>query len=74
MQQQPSDDVVQVFAEVAKALGATAFHVTPVRICEVCEDPDQEAAPYGVTDSDGNYYDWLCNDCFDALREQKGFI
>jgi len=32
-----------------------------------CKDGNKEAHPYGVDDKDGNYWDVLCNECYDKL-------
>lgn len=45
----------------------TSFHVIPVRICEYCGDREKEAFPYGAHDTNGKYWDVLCNDCYDLL-------
>lgn len=46
---------------------ATPIHVVGVRICDHCLDDDEEAFPYYVEDRDGNFWQHLCNDCFDEL-------
>jgi hypothetical protein len=60
-------ETLKALANVAKALGGTSFHVTPVRICDHCKDEEQEAFPYHVQDAEGNEWVHLCNRCFDIL-------
>lgn len=43
------------------------FTITPVRICEHCQDNQKEAFPYGAYDPSGRYWEILCNECFDTL-------
>lgn len=52
---------------VAQAVGARSIHITPVRVCDHCNDAEQEAFPYNATDRDGNQWADLCNACYDKL-------
>lgn len=63
----PSDKTLQLFTQLAQAVGSDSFHVAPVYVCDHCHDDDKEAFPYGVDDANGRHWDVLCNECFDAL-------
>lgn len=52
---------------LAGSLGATSIHITPVRVCDHCGDSEKEAFPYGAVDRNGNTWQDLCNDCWEAL-------
>lgn len=56
--------VVEAFAEIAQG---RPFHITPVRICDNCQDESKEAFPYNIDDANGIHFDHLCNDCYDAI-------
>lgn len=70
----PSPEDITVIEEVANILiermglpPGKLTHVIGVRICDHCQDADEEAFSYYVTDRDGKEWAHLCNDCFDAL-------
>ena len=58
-------ELIEAFAELAQG---RPFTITPVRICDHCQNEQEEAFPYGVEDATGKHWDWLCNNCFDALK------
>ena len=62
-------ETIETLQTLGKALGGTGEikSIIPVRICDHCQDEDQEAHPYGVHDANGNYWHHLCNECYDAL-------
>lgn len=41
--------------------------VVRVYVCDHCQDAAKEAHPYGVDDRQGNYWDVLCNECYEML-------
>lgn len=61
-------ETLRALANAAKALGATGFHVAPIRVCDHCQDDGREAFPYYATDKDGREWVHLCNVCFDLLE------
>lgn len=73
MMQEIPTVVIQAFAHLAQEMSGpppqniTGFHITGVRICDHCKDPDKEAFPYGAIDASGQEWADLCNDCFDQL-------
>lgn len=73
MMQEIPTVVIQAFAHIAQTLSGqppeniAGFHITGVRICDHCEDPDKKAFPYGVTDRNGQEWGDLCNECFYQL-------
>jgi len=56
-----------VFGGIAAKLGALSVHITRAWICDHCKDENKEAHPYGIDDKDGNYWDVLCNECYEQL-------
>ena len=62
-------ETIETLQTLGKALGGTGEikSIIPVRICDHCQDEDQEAHTYGVHDANGNYWHHLCNECYDAL-------
>lgn len=70
----PSHEAIPVIEEVLNALvdqaGLPAGKLTRiigVRVCDHCQDVDEEAFPYYVTDAQGREWAHLCNECFDEL-------
>ena len=57
----PPQELLKAFAQMG------AIHITPIYVCDHCQDEDKEAFPYGVIDKKGNHWNDLCNDCFDEL-------
>lgn len=74
MMKYPPSEAIPVIEEVANKLIAQMglppgklTQVWGVRVCDYCQDDDEEAFPYYVTDRDGREWAHLCNECFDAL-------
>lgn len=69
MNQEIKAETIEALQALGKALGGTGEikSIIPVRICDHCQDEDQEAHPYGIHDANGNYWHHLCNECYDAL-------
>lgn len=73
----PSPETMRALAEIAKVVidrhapttaGVPAsIRIPGVRVCDHCRNEDEEAFPYSVFDAKGDFWDDLCNDCFDAL-------
>lgn len=61
------DEFVKAFAEIAQKVGAISVHIARAWVCERCKDEEKEAHPYGVNGNDGNYWNVLCNECYDQL-------
>ncbi len=59
--------IIKKIEELMADLGGEPKSITLNRICDCCEDEAKEAFPYGVNDSDGKYWNHLCNECFDEL-------
>lgn len=69
MHESISQETVEALQALSKALGGTGKikSITPVRICDHCQDKNKEAHPYYATDPNGKIWPHLCNECFDAL-------
>jgi hypothetical protein len=65
-----SPEIVTALARLATdltGLPVKSIHVNQPRICDHCLDADREAFPYCVHGANGQLWQDLCNDCFDAL-------
>ncbi len=60
-------EVTDAFEALAKKLGARSLHIIPVRVCDNCEDEDEEAIPFHEEDSTGKMWHHLCWDCYVKL-------
>lgn len=74
MTKYPSPEAIPVIEQAANEIAAQMglppgklIRVVGVRVCDHCQDEDEEAFPYYVTDRAGREWAHLCNDCFDAL-------
>lgn len=80
MQKQPTTELIAILAKMAQ--DATdkgeltedgrfntemSLEMLMPTVCDCCKDDSKEAFPYCVEDAQGNYWDDLCNECFDAL-------
>lgn len=63
-----SDELAAALASLTRAAGGDGpFRVLASAICDLCEEEEKEAFPYGVIDGDGKEYPHLCNECFVIL-------
>lgn len=68
MRKEPSPELVEIFAKIAKALGAEGgFHIIMPRVCDRCQNDEKEAFPFHVYDHMGQFWKDLCNGCFEEL-------
>ena len=70
MKPELTPEMLEAMTKAAQALTngqAAQIHVNPPSICDHCKDADKEAFPYHVYDSNGELWEDLCNECFDAL-------
>jgi hypothetical protein len=66
---QTSPAATAALTAIAETVGATSLRLTPVRVCDHCQDPDAEAFPYQFTPvgwSEPVSMD-LCNECYDIV-------
>lgn len=66
-----SEDDIKIITNAAQLLigdmKVESVHINTPRICDHCQNADQEAFPYFVYDTRGRFWRDLCNDCFDKL-------
>ncbi|MFN8493159.1 MAG: hypothetical protein U0350_36485 [Caldilineaceae bacterium] len=60
-------DAIAKAAQVLTDGQATQLYVNQQRICDHCKSANREAFPYHVYDSNGEFWEDLCNQCFDEL-------
>lgn len=65
----PSESVAKIAAAMSQLTGKipSAIHVNTPRVCDHCQNANEEAFPYHVYDARGRFWRDLCNGCFDEL-------
>ena len=68
MIKRPSKQTLKIISKLVKEAGGDgSFHLSPIYVCDHCENENREAFPCGVYDAQGKFWNDLCNDCWDIL-------
>ena len=74
MKKEPSEKIVELMKILVEKAGgdpSKGVHINMPMICDNCKDEDKEAFPYHAYDESQNFYQHLCNQCYDELECEK---